>query len=372
MNQAPSSPLSAGPTPPRHFLLRGLIVGFWLGMAVALLWLSLRSIDMGRLGHSLRNVPMTAVFMVFGIDLLAVLSKATKWHLLLRPVRSVKIIKLQAAIYAGGAVAMVLPFRLDEAVRAVAASRLSGLSAVKMAGSMALERLGDLFVLLFFAFLLVAILPLPGWFAATTTWMGLLAGVLTATLALAHGLHALGQRKAQRKRGARWDTGDISTSGISAPTQESIKKNGGVLGWASRQISKLASGSRALAIPHLMAGAVVLAMTEWGLTMQVAGTVASSLGLPHLGWGALLLITMMLVGSFAMPLAPAGIGTFEYACSITLPPLFGLTVQQSVALALLMHALLLFPMLAVGIPVIAMSGLRVADLKQWRRDTAET
>lgn len=354
----------------RRYLVRGLIVAVWLGVAGLLLWLSLRTLDMSRLGQSLRSVTLWAVLLVFGIDLLAVVCKAAKWHLLLRPVQKVGVVKLQAAIYAGGAVSMVLPFRLDEAVRAVSAARLSGLSAVKMAGSMALERLVDVFVLLFFAFLLLALLPLPAWFAASTTWVGLLAGTLVTALAVAHGLRAFRQRKLEKAPAARWETGELSTSGLAVPTRSVILRSGGALAWVSRQVSKLASGSRALGSPHLLGGAMLFSVCEWVLTMQVAGVVASSVGLQHLGLDALLLVTMMLFGSFAMPLAPAGIGTFEYACSITLPALFGLTVQQSVTLSLLMHALLLFPMLAVGTPVIVASGLRISDVRQWRRDTA--
>lgn len=325
-----AEPPTSGAGPTLRLLARVGFVLIWIGMGVALLWITLRRVDLPALSRSLREMPLWAVLGVFALDLLAVISKAGKWHTLLRPVRIVGIARLQAAIYAGGAVSVVLPFRLDEAVRALAAGRLGGVSAVKVLGSMALERLVDVVVLLAFAGVLALALPLPGWFSTTVLWVAVLAGVLTAVLA-----------------GARFF---------------SRRDLFGALG---RIIEKVAHGSQALVRPRLLAVAAFFSMAEWLLTVQVSAVVSGGVGV-DLPYGGLLLTTMLLYASFAIPLVPAGIGAFEWGTGEILPRLYAVSRQQAVTMALAIHALLLAPMLIIGVPVIVISGVRFADVKTLR------
>lgn len=303
----------------------------WLSVGAVLLWLSLRRLDADHLIGSFAKVPWWTVVGVFSLDLLAVLGKATKWHALLRAIEPVSVFRLQAAIYAGGAVSVVLPFRLDEAVRALAGARLTRLSPLQMVGSMALERLVDVCVLLICAVVLVLTLPLPPWFTTTVIWVSGLAGVLLGLLAA---VHLMSNRTAG--------------SAVIGPL-----------------LSKLARGSSALVQPKLLAVAALFSLVEWVLTVQTIGVVTMGIDL-SLGWGALLLTTMLLYASFAIPLVPAGIGAFEWSCGQVLPLLYGVSREKAVVLALVTHALLLAPMLFIGIPVIVISGVSVAELKSFR------
>ena len=118
-----------------------LAVPVWLSLGVIMLWVAVRQVDQSKLLDDIAGVALLPLFVALCVDILSVLSKATKWHMLLRPVGKVTLYKLQGAIYAGGAVSIVLPFRLDEAVRAYVAARFSGLPTMSVFGSMALERL---------------------------------------------------------------------------------------------------------------------------------------------------------------------------------------------------------------------------------------
>lgn len=309
--------------------LRILAVPVWLSLGGAVLWFALRQVDGAQLWASLTGVALAPLLLGLGVDVLSVFCKATKWHLLLRPVGKVSQFKLQGAIYAGGAVSMVLPFRLDEAVRAYVAARFSGLPTMSVLGSMALERLVDVCVLLAFLLTLTFILPLPPVVSNSFLVIAAVGGALVVILALVHLFSSRDWLK----------------------------------GVMARLLDNFAQGSRALMKPHLVAGAMVFSASEWLLTGTVSGLVAHAADI-DLPLGGLVLTTTLLFGSFALAVVPAGIGVFQVACELVLPRVYGITKVQAMTLALLIHTLLLLPMATVGTIVIVATGVKVGDLKQ--------
>ena len=309
--------------------LRIIAVPVWIALGGLILWYALRQVDSSQLWDSLTAVALAPLLLGLVVDVLSVFFKATKWHLLMRPMSKVPQFKLQASIYAGGAVSMVLPFRLDEAVRAYLASRFSGLPMVSVLGSMALERLVDVCVLLIFVLTLTWMLPLPPMVSGAVLVISVFGGVLITALAVGHLFSSRDWLK-------------------------------GVL---ARLMERFAQGSAALKKPHLILGAMLFAAGEWMLTASVGGMVARSAGI-DLPWAGLIVTTTLLFGSFAMAVVPAGIGVFQVACEVVLPPLYGISKVQAVTLALLIHTLLLFPMATVGTTVIVATGVKLSDLKK--------
>ncbi len=309
--------------------LRIIAVPIWLSLGAALLWFALKQVDRHDLLESLTGVAILPLLGALVVDILSVASKATKWHMLLRPLGKVTLYKLQGSIYAGGAVSMVLPFRLDEAVRAFVASRFSGIPIVSIFGSMALERLVDVCVLLGFVLSLTLILPLPPIINSAVLVASAMAGVLVAMLVVGH----------------------IFSS------RDWLK---GVL---AKLMDRFAEGSRALMRPQLVLAAMVFSAGEWFLTGSVIALVCEAASVP-LPPGGMVLATTLLFTSFALPLAPAGIGVYQVACELVLPPIYGISKVQAVTMALLVHMLLLAPMATIGSTVIILAGVRLSDLKR--------
>ena len=302
-------------------------------MGALLIWLLVRQLHMDELQRQLALFTAGPLLLAVVLDVGSVLCKAIKWHVLLRPLERIGVLRLQGAIYAGGAVFVVLPFRLDEAVRAYAAARLSGLRWGQIIGSMALERLVDLFMVGVMVLALLALLPLPGWFSGSLLVVGVLAAIIISMLVLSH----LFSR-------ARWIPPKVA-----------------------RFIENMAEGSRALARPHLLAVAVVFAAGEWLLTMTLTGLVSHSGGL-ELPVSALVLTTTLLYASFAIPMVPAGIGAFEWGVTESLFQLYGVARARAAAMAMVMHALLLAPMVVIGTVVIIVTGIRLRDVRRWRSE----
>ena len=318
-------------------LLRILFVPLWMGIGATLLWLLVRQLELDKLQQELAHVAAGPLLLAIALDVVAVLCKATKWHLLLRPLSRISVLRLQGAIYAGGAVSVVLPFRLDEGVRAYAAARMSGLRWAQVIGSMALERLVDLFVIGVVVLALLVMLPLPAWFSGTLLVVGVLSAVIIGMLVLSHLFSS-----------ARWIPPRLT-----------------------RFIESMAEGSRALARPHLLSGATLLALCEWALTVTLAALVSHAVGL-SLPYDALILTTTLLFASFAIPMVPAGIGPFEWAVTESLHKLYGATRVQAATMAMVMHALLLAPMVTVGTLIIVITGIRLRDVQRWRKEDSDS
>jgi uncharacterized membrane protein YbhN (UPF0104 family) len=312
---------------------RLLAIPLWLLLAAGLLGLALRDVPLTSLEARLGGVAWAPLLLAVLVDWVCVSCKAFKWQQLLRPVGRVSLLRLQGAIYAGGAAATLLPFRLDEGVRVFLAARLTGLPVPSLLGSMTLERLVDASVLLAVLAALAVLLPLPPWLGHGALVVSALALLLLLGLAL--GL--LGQRR------------------------------GWLGGGAARWLVGFAEGGRALRRPRLLLGAVLITALEWALTAGVIQLVAVAAGvqLPVVG---LVLVVALLFGSFALPLAPAGIGVFQVACGLVLPPLFGLEPVEAVTLALLVHGVVLVAVVTVGSGVISAAGVGLGELDRVGRD----
>lgn len=303
----------------------------WVAAGAGLLAVALNRLDHDRLLDSLRSARIAPLIGALVVDVLVILSKATKWHLVLRPVGRASVPGLLASFYAGAAASAVLPVRLDEFVRAFTAIRFTRLPALPVLGSMAVERLVDFVALLLMLITLTWVLPLPPWLSTAHRYVILGAVVLGGGVVLVQLI--------SRKLGE----------------QEGLPQ----------LVHGIARGTVAARRPGLLALALGNTVVEWALTATVVylALIAHDI---HLPWAGCLLMTVLCMGSFALPLAPAGIGVFEVATRMVMPTLFDLTETEAVAAALTIHAILLIPVVAVGATVIAVGGIKLAEVKRWR------
>lgn len=313
--------------------LRALLVVPWIACGAGLLWLSLHSLDLSRLSGGLGDAALWPLAAAVLADVVCVALKATKWRVLLSPLGRPGVFRLQAAFYAAGATAMILPFRLDEFVRAFVANRLTHLPGARLLGSMALERLIDFLALLAALLFLALAVPLPDWLATAPRV------IVAIVLALVVGLVVL------QLAAPRW----------------------GGHGLLSRFVKGLADGGTALRRPRLLAAGCGLAALEWVGNVAVVVCVLEAYGLA-LPWHGALLLTVLSMVSYALPLAPAGIGVFEVAARLALPELYGVEPEAAVGVALAIHALLLLPMALIGTSVIVVVGVRLREVGAWGRE----
>ena len=310
---------------------RVAVIVLWMVCGGALLCVAMARLDLQRLWTSIASAHIGLLAVAFALSNLAIYCKAIKWHVVLRPVSTTSTLALAAALYAGAAASAALPARLDEFVRAFVAVRFTRVPAMPLFGSIAVERLIDFVVLLLMLLLAGALLPLPPWLSSAVRVVGLISLGLGGTLFV---LRFLSTR---------------------------LRRPGGLSG----VVKGLAYGTDAVLKPNLLLLALLATIVQWAFIASMVALVAVAQGI-DLPLGGVLLLTILCVGSFAVPITPAGIGVFEVASRLALPALFDVDEEQAVAVALGVHVLLLLPALIGGTAVLAFGGISMDEVRTWR------
>ncbi len=157
-----------------------------LGLAVsaACLWFATRGTDWEAVGRVLAAARLPWVLAAATGGMLAILLRAQRWRLLLRPVAAVPLGAAFSATAIGFAATSVLPLRLGEVIRPALLARRVGFGVSPALSSVVLERLFDmLFVIL--CFLALSLLyPLPADLRRAALLLGAVAVAGFAVLAL--------------------------------------------------------------------------------------------------------------------------------------------------------------------------------------------
>lgn len=121
---------------------------FGLGLGAFFLWLALREIDPRELSVAAASMLASSVLLGLVCYWIAIVLRVARWSALLGQLGSVQTIQVAETLIIGYAVNNVLPARLGELFRADYAKRRFGMSRTMVLGSILIERLLDLCVIL--------------------------------------------------------------------------------------------------------------------------------------------------------------------------------------------------------------------------------
>ncbi len=302
----------------------GLIIGLIItGIA---LYMLARTVDWRSAFRYIREVEWTWL----GLALLALLAnnfaKASRWRLLF-PIDQALPPRKDAfgSLMAGQLLNFVFPFRSGDLSRIYFLGRYRGASSAATAGTIGAEKLLDLVILGGLFTLVIPQFVLPDWLETgkTSIWMvslaalGIWIGVIVA-LPFSQGL--------LERMAARWPA----------------------LAWPVRLALRLMDGFAALRHRQRLGG--VLGWTALAWVGSVAATYAllASLALPA-SLPLAILANVIVQGGLSVPVAPAGIGVFEWLAILALS-IAGIPTDQGLAYGLVTHAAVLFYPVVVGVP----------------------
>jgi len=260
------------------------------------------------------------------------MARTLRWRLMLASLgRKVRL--HDAAVAQVGCVALnnVLPFRAGDVIRVVAFQRLTGVPPSAQLGTLALERLLDLLVLvaLLFAaisFWQITVLPEP-----------VLHGLQIAAVAVIAGAALFGMAPSAIRLLVRW---------LEARMPHVRPKAEGLL-----RLSEAISGlARATTLPPLVAISLVAWIAE-GCAFFAAG---QALGLALSPQTALLALGVGTLSTL-IPSSPGYVGTFHYFTALVVVA-FGTPRAEGTAYAILIHALLWLTTTATGFLLLWLSG----------------
>jgi len=279
-----------------------------------------RQIEWARLVEALSGIALGWLLLAGIIDLLAFALRALKWRTLLRGSTSIAYPPVFRATVIGALVTDVLPFRLDELVRAHLIGHHTGLPRARILGTIAVERTLDVLALVTLLGLLAFNLTLPRELYG--------AGLGLAAVALLFGLIY------SFSRNRNW-----------APS------------FVGRLVAELIEGVRATRGRTLPAAGVCL--LEWLTLFAMFWAILSAFGMASAELALAMLVTSFLV--FAFPLLPGAVGIYEAAISALLVAR-GFAVEEALAIALAAHLVILAPTTLLGAVFLMLEDLGLGAL----------
>jgi len=301
-----------------------------VGLAVALLFVGLlvRRIDWA----VVREVLAGAYWLPLAIGLLALAAdmaaRITRWWWMLRPVRpDLTWSSCARPFLASLAINNTVPLRAGDVVRVVGFQRTLRVPTAHVAGTLVLERMLDLLVLLLILFLSLS--GIRGVFPKTFLVLAQVAGVLCVLALLAVTLFP---------------------GRISRFVQSVIGGLAGGRSWANsanRLVEQLARSLALLRSPALALRLLGFSLLAWLLEGAVFACVLESLHVPVPHMAAWLSLSAATLATL-LPSSPGYIGTFDYFASLGLRA-HGAGYSVAAAYAVLAHLLLWLPVTLAGL-----------------------
>lgn len=282
------------------------------------------ALDWRAVGLALSAARWGWILLAVALVFVTFVTRVFRWQALFFPERQPEP-ALFSALLIGQAVNYIVPARAGDMTRAVLLNRMSGANTARTLGTVALEKLWDIAMLVLFTIGLGVFFPLPDWLIAPVRGVaiGLVAGgtVLAFFLWRRVALLAVVERF-----GARFFPA----------IHQRVRK----------LISAALDGFSGIRHPRPMSAALVWSLATWGAGALINVAVFRAVNLPLGAIPAILLLIVLQVG-VAVPSLPGRIGVFEGLVVVTLA-LFGVGYDAAFSYGLILH-------LAVFIPPIALA-----------------
>jgi hypothetical protein len=251
--------------------------------------------------------------------------RAMRWRSLFAPERRPERPPILAATMIGYLFNNILPARAGEAARVVALTQRTGTPAAEIVGTVVVERAYDVLSILIIFFCASPWLPHENWFGTAAIVAGVAAvglGAVIWVLAV-HGDRPL--RFIVRPLGR--------LPGLSVERVE-------------REAATLAEGLSGLRQRRVAVEALLWSIAAWMTSALWAWLVLLAFQ-PSLGFGAGVLVTVVIGLSMIIPSPPAAVGVFEAAGVLALHA-FGVSQSAALPYALVLHVSNFVPLVLVG------------------------
>jgi uncharacterized protein (TIRG00374 family) len=332
--------------------------GFWIGIVVSLIFIGLfiRSTDLGEVRAAFEDANYALALASLPVYFLGLWVRTIRWQYLLRPVKRVTALRLYPVVIIGLMGNNLLPARAGELARAYVLGERERISKTTSLGTIAVDRMFDGITLIPMMLIVAAFagqsttfpvgfgkeLSFAGLGIVMSIFFGIGIAVLFYLALSQHGrdfLHRLVHR---------------FSPGRLKPHVE-------------RLMQSFFDGLSALRNPVDLGAAWLLSWISWSLEATMYYMVALAFGI-HEPFYVFLLLTATANLAIAIIASQGGIGPFEVVVSRTLVS-FGVTTELASAYAIGLHAILLVPIVALGLYFLWSANLRFGDmLKMSERD----
>ncbi len=304
----------------------------------------LRAADLARVADAVLSARLDLIGLAVLAMVVTYVARAVRWCHLLEPLGSVRLAAALRATVMGFAATAILPGRVGEILRPYVLARRERLSVSAAIGTVVLERLLDLAVILAIFGLSVLFFDPPPGVEAGGLLPALRAG---AAVAAAFGLGALVL------------AGAAATSPAAAGRQ--VARLTAVLpGGFSRRLAQLShrfsEGLGVMRRPGPLVWSAVWTIVVWVSITAGLWLVSAAFGIDASPAGAGIVLLLVALG-VAVP-TPAGVGGYHAAFQVGATVLFAATAEKAVGAGLVAHAVSFLPVTLAGVVLMAHEGVR--------------
>ncbi len=303
-------------------------VGFAIGLMItgfAVVMLA-RTVDWRSALQYIRHVEWPWLGLAMIALLINNMAKASRWRLLF-PVDEALPLRRTAfgSLMAGQLLNFVFPFRSGDISRIYFMGRYRGASSAAAAGTIGAEKLLDMMILGGLFALVIPHFVLPDWLEASKSsiWMVSLAALIL------------------------W-VGVIVAVPFSQRILKHLVGRWPVLAWPLGLVLRLMDGFTALRHRQRLGGVLGWTVLAWVGSVGATWLLLHALALPA-SLPLAILANVIVQGGLSVPVAPAGIGVFEWLAILALS-IAGIPTDQGLAYGLVTHAAVLFYPVVVGVP----------------------
>jgi uncharacterized protein (TIRG00374 family) len=300
---------------------------FWLGLLISLgclIW-AVRALDWVAVADALAGANPFWIGLGVLTVLVTIATRLARWSALLLP-RHLRSSNLLAAMLVGQLLNYFAPARAGDVARAYLLGYTEGESKAWVLGTVALEKMWDIWALLTLVGLLSFSTSLPDWLLAPMRGLMLLSvlGLALSWLVLRHRSSVVAWlipwgRYLPRQIGARLQT----------------------------TFERLLDGLEGLRRPRVWFWAALWSAATWGIGSLTNHTVLLALGLSLPLSAAVMLMVVLQLG-VAVPSLPGRIGLYEGLCIVVLA-LFGVDRDTAFAVGIVLHAVSFVPPIILGL-----------------------
>jgi glycosyltransferase 2 family protein len=315
---------------------RGQVLRAAIGATVSLvaLFLVLQTIDLQKTADELRSADLRWIAFGWLLIVTDLALRGLRWQRLVRPIKSVPYLHMEAYLLIGYLMNNILPARLGELVRSHYLGDREGISRVSALGTVIVERIVDLVVCVTIASASLLILSVRG-VVASAVLVGIgVTGLFLVVLAVGIAAHRLPGADRIARLIDRWPR---------------IREAG----------RRVQDGLAVAGRPRTLVEALACSAGSWGASILAFAAIGQSIGL-QLSIGQAALMTSGIALASAIPAGPSNLGTFELA-AVLIGQAIGVPSEQAAAMALIAHvSIVLATSIGGGVALIRMGWQRSA------------
>jgi glycosyltransferase 2 family protein len=329
---------------------RWLRIGVSVALSALFLWLAVRGVHWGEAAAALRGANYLWVVLMLPVTVWTLIIRAQRWRVFLQAVGVPPLRPLVSATNIGFMANMILPLRIGEVIRPVLLSRRAKLPLSGVLASVLLERIFDMFTILFLFGVSVSIVTVSD---QVRQWGWMLSALALAVAAVIV-LIRLQERLALR---------------IARALANLLPGNVGdqAYGFAEGFVRALEMLDSPMAYVRAFAWSLYLWLAI--SVIYVLGFWAFHMDVPELR-GALVMTTLVAI-AVSVPSAPGFIGSFQLGCVLGLR-IFGIDDSPALAFSLIVHLTQFVGVIGAGLYSLWVENISFRDVEAAEQEHVRT